>query len=171
MKVIAQMQDNSVIEVKGQDKVLISKAGAKITAFYCSLLKSQIECYWACLVYILTIARNTDKRYETSSLNKFYNTIQWFMESLYDEKIIEDYEACSLETIKNAYDRYQESRFVKLSEGGKKKESVVEVLVPIEELEGFESKIKFFKQTRYNSFISPTELARQSIKEVTMPKL
>lgn len=119
-----------MIEVR-EEKVVISVAGAKIIAFYCSLLKSQIECYWACLVYVLTIARNSDKKYETSSLNKFYNTIQWFMESLYDEKIIEDYEACSLETIKNAFDRYQEARFVRLVEAGKKKESVVEVLVPI----------------------------------------
>jgi hypothetical protein len=65
-------------------------------AFYCSLLRSQIECHWASLVYIITIARSQDHRYETSSLNKFFDTVQWFMESLFDEKVIEDYEACSL---------------------------------------------------------------------------
>lgn len=134
MRVIAQMQENSVIELKGEDKVSMSVSGTRIIAFYCSLLKSQIECYWACLVYVLTIARNADKKYQTSSLNKFYDTIQWFMQSLYDEKIVEDYEACSLETIKNAFGRYQQARFVKLTEGGKKKESVVEVIMPIEQL-------------------------------------
>jgi hypothetical protein len=63
MRVIAQMQENSVIELKGEDKVSMSVSGTRIIAFYCSLLKSQIECYWACLVYVLTIARNADKKY------------------------------------------------------------------------------------------------------------
>jgi glycerone phosphate O-acyltransferase/fatty acyl-CoA reductase len=94
------------------------------------------------------------------------------MESLYDEKIIEDYEACSLETIKNAFDRYQREGFVRLEAGGKKKESVVEVLIPIEVLEGFENKIKFFRKSAYTSFISPTEVARQSLRELSaIPKL
>jgi hypothetical protein len=88
------------------------------------------------LVYILTISRSEDHRYETASLNKFYDTIQWFTESLYDEKVIEDYEACSLEIIKNAFDKYQKEKLVRLSPGGKKKESVVEVIVPSEQLEG-----------------------------------
>ena len=48
--------------------------------------------------------------------------------------------------------------------GGKKKESVVEVLVPIETLEGFENKIKFFRKSIYNSFTSPTEVAKQSLR-------
>ena len=56
------------------------------------------------------------------------------MESLYDEKAIEDYEACSLETIKNAFEQYQKQKFVKLVPGGKKKDAQVEVLAPIEQL-------------------------------------
>ena len=53
------------------------------------------------------------------------------MESLYDEKVIEDYEACSLEIIKNAFEKYQKQKYVRLIPGGKKKESVVEVVAPI----------------------------------------
>lgn len=98
MKVINLMQDNLVIELKESNKIIISPSGtgARMIAFYCSLLRAEVECYWACLVYIITLARNHDNRYETSSLDKFYDTIQWFMESLYDEKAIESYEACSL---------------------------------------------------------------------------
>jgi hypothetical protein len=102
--------------------------------FYQSLVRPEIECYWASLVYIITLSRNHDNLYETSSLDKFYDTIQWYMESLYDEKAIEDYEACSLETIKNAFDQYQKQKFVKLTSGSKKKEAQVEVLVPCEQL-------------------------------------
>ena len=42
MLVIAQMQENSVIELKSEEKVAISICGTRIIAFYCSLLKSQI---------------------------------------------------------------------------------------------------------------------------------
>jgi uncharacterized protein (DUF433 family) len=47
------------------------------------------------------------------------------MESLYDEKVIEDYEACSLETIKNAFEKYQKMKFVRLIPGSRKKDSLV----------------------------------------------
>lgn len=93
------------------------------------------------------------------------------MESLYSEKVIQDYEACSLETIKNAFEKYQKQKFVRLVSGNKKKESVVEVLLPWEQLEGFENKIKFFRKTVYNSFISPTEVAKQSLRDLGTPRL
>ena len=131
MRELMQMKDNEIIDFKCPQKLVINLLGSKILAFYCSLIKSQVECYWACLLYVLTIARSAHKRYETSSLPKFYDTIQWYMESLFQEKIIEDYEACSLESIKNAFDCYQEAKFVKLVPGGKKKDSVVQVLASI----------------------------------------
>jgi glycerone phosphate O-acyltransferase/fatty acyl-CoA reductase len=86
------------------------------------------------------------------------------MESLYEEKVIEDYEACSLESIKNAFETYQKQKLVKLTAGGKKKESVVEVLVPLEQLEGLENNIKFFRKSVYSSVLSPTEVAKSSLK-------
>lgn len=123
MKVITLMQDNLLIEIKDMTKVIISpcSTAARMIAFYCSLLRSEVECYWACLVYIHTLARSHDSHYETSSLDKFYDTIQWFMQSLYEEKVIQDYDACSLETIKNAFEKYQKQKFVKLVPGGRKK--------------------------------------------------
>ena len=173
MKVITLMEDNLVIEIKDVNKVIVSASstGARMMAFYCSLLRSEVECYWACLVYILTLARTHDNRYETSSLDKFYDTIQWFMESLYGEKVIQDYDACSLETIKNAFEKYQKQKFVKLIPGTRKKESVVEVLLSPEQLEGFENQIKFFRKTAFSSFISPTEVAKQSLRDIAHPKL
>ena len=70
--------------------------GSRMMSFYLSLMRPEIECYWACLVYIISLSKNHDSLYETASLDKFYDTIQWYMESLYDEKVIENYESCSL---------------------------------------------------------------------------
>jgi hypothetical protein len=60
---------------------------------------------------------------------------------------------------------------VKLTSGGKKKEAQVEVLVPYEQLEGFENKIKFFRRALFNAFISPTEVAKQSLRDFGTPRL
>lgn len=134
MAVVAQMCDNQVLELRASEKVVISLAGSRMIAFYCSILRSQIECYWASLVYLITIARNQENLHETASLGKFFDTVQWFMESLYDEKVIEDKEACSLELIKNAFERYQKQKIVRLVAGAKKRDARVEVLVPLEQL-------------------------------------
>ncbi len=48
-------------------------------AFFCSLLKAHIECYWASIVYIISISRNEEHKYEANSLSKFFDTVQWFM--------------------------------------------------------------------------------------------
>jgi hypothetical protein len=42
MRVVTQLQDNLVVELKGEEKVVISASGARMIAFYCSLLRSQI---------------------------------------------------------------------------------------------------------------------------------
>ena len=58
------------------------------------------------------------------------------MESLYGEKVIEDYEACSRELIKNAFEKFQKLKLIKMTAGRKKKEAVIEVLVEVEQIEG-----------------------------------
>jgi hypothetical protein len=56
------MIKNSVIFKQSDDKLLISKQQEKYFVFYCSLLRPAIECYWAALVYFLTIA-NKEQNY------------------------------------------------------------------------------------------------------------
>jgi hypothetical protein len=85
------MSQNLILEMKEEDKVVIHPHAEKMIGFHCSLLKSLIECYWAIIVYIITISKSDGQRQEIASLEKFYDTVQWFMESLYDEKVIENY--------------------------------------------------------------------------------
>jgi hypothetical protein len=165
------MADNEIVEILAGERVVISQRGTMMLGFYCSLLRAQVESYWASLVYIKTIARSQERRQETSSLNKFFDTVQWFMESLYGEKVIEDYEACSLELIKNAFEKYQKLRLIRMTAGGKKKEAVIEVLVDVQQIEGLENEIKFFRRNAVSSVLSPMEVAKSSMKELAMSKL
>jgi hypothetical protein len=62
MNAIQQMQDNEILELKHGDKVVISSKGTRMIAFYCSLIRPQIESYWASLVYIKTISKSQDSK-------------------------------------------------------------------------------------------------------------
>lgn len=93
------------------------------------------------------------------------------MESLYGEKVIEDYEACSRELIKNAFEKYQRLKMIRMTAGGKKKEAMIEVLVNVQQIEGLENEIKFFRRNAVSSVLSPMEVAKSSMKELMMSKL
>ena len=85
---VAVMKENGILDQLDSGKLIVGKHGMRMIGFLCSLLRSQIESYWASLVYILSIARTQERKYETTSLDKFYDTVQWFMESLYGEKVV-----------------------------------------------------------------------------------
>lgn len=101
-KVIREMADDCIIQLK-DERLTVLPSGQRIVSFYCSLLRAHIDCHWASAVFALSIARNHAGRFEAASLSKFFGTVQWFMESLFEEKLIEDYEACSLECIRSAF--------------------------------------------------------------------
>jgi hypothetical protein len=98
--------------------------------------------------------------------------VQWFIESLYGEKMIEDYSSCSRELIKNAFEKFQKLKLIKIVAGGKKKEASIEVLVGLEQINELENEVKFFRKNALTSSgISPMEVARSSIKELASSKL
>lgn len=46
--------------------------------------------------------------------------MQWFIESFYDKKVLENYESCSLETIKNALKKYSRMGLMQIKAVSKK---------------------------------------------------
>ena len=51
------MDDDQLVQLKG-DRITVHPSGMRLLSFYCSLLKAQIECCWASLVYAISIARS-----------------------------------------------------------------------------------------------------------------
>ena len=72
----------------------------------------------------MSIAQSPDPKQEVTSMDKFYNYIQWYLESLYEEKVIENYESCSMETIRNAYKTYEDMGIVKTTYVSKKEQRI-----------------------------------------------
>lgn len=91
----------------------------------------------------MTIANSPDFKQEVTSMEKLFNYIQWYMESLYEEKVIENYEACSIETIRNAFRAYERMGLVKVTFVSRK-ETRVETIKPIEDFKELESNLKNF---------------------------
>lgn len=57
-----------------------------------------IESYWISFTYFL----GQDNRNQPHDQDSLYNKIQWLLESLYSQGQVKFYEACMLESIKNA---------------------------------------------------------------------
>jgi glycerone phosphate O-acyltransferase/fatty acyl-CoA reductase len=120
------MQENDILNRKqdDEDKILVHPKGDKLISLHFSLLRSLLECYWATLIYLISLVKNEEGLLEVGSYDKFYDMIQWQVESMYEEKVITHYEACSLQTIKNAVFTFSRMNFVKLTESQTKKREV-----------------------------------------------
>lgn len=67
-------------------------------SFLYQLLLPLLESYWITLTYFL-LSDHKNQAHEEEAL---FNKIQWMMESLIASGQVKFYEACSLQTIKNA---------------------------------------------------------------------
>jgi hypothetical protein len=61
-RVVREMEENQIVELR-EGKLRTHPQGLRMVAFYCSLLRAHIDCYWATMVYVLSIARTQDHRH------------------------------------------------------------------------------------------------------------
>lgn len=93
-QVVGLMQERGILETReGRLRV----RGEVALGFLCSLVWPLVDTYWFTLFYILTLLPA-----KTVAVTKIYQNVQWYAETLYEERIITFYESASQETIKNA---------------------------------------------------------------------
>ena len=68
-----------------------------MVTFLSSLIWPLVDTYWVTVVFLFSMRSN-----QTITQQKLIIQIQWFAESLYEERMLEHYESCSQDTIKNA---------------------------------------------------------------------
>ena len=68
-----------------------------MVSFLSSLIWPLVDTYWVTVVFLFSM-----KQKQPIAVSKFIIQIQWFAESLYEERVLEHYESCSQDTIKNA---------------------------------------------------------------------
>jgi len=165
-QLIERMTQRGILEIvqNGQAKVRVAQTGGDMMSFLCHLIWPFLESYWVTTVYLFSIRNRT-----TNTLQqKFIQEVQWFAESIHDERIIEFYEACSLDTIKNAFTVFKDMKVIsvtkKISDRTNANEDVVELILSEEKLKAMEEHVKkFLKDSFAKSVNSPIELARKSV--------
>lgn len=160
------MLERKILFQRENNTVTVDIRSDKIIHFECSFLSPLLECYWATMQYMLsTKYDNRDKTFELG-LAKFEEYVQWHIESLYEEKVIDHYEACSLETIKNATKTYASMGIITLREG---RETKVEIVAAEEKLTDLENHLRKFTM---NMKPVTSELLSKSTKfDLLNPKL
>lgn len=97
--ILDQMVRLSVLSVQ-DDKVKV--VDDKMVTYLCSLCWPLVESYWVTIVYIFQL--KTNPAFFTSE--KLTQQIQWYAESLGEERVLEHFESVSRDSINNALKKY-----------------------------------------------------------------
>jgi len=91
-------------------KVKITSVGEQLFTYLCFLVWPLVEGYWLTSMYLYTL-----KNRETSvSCEDFETEVQNFAESLYEDRSIEFYEACAIDTIRNAINVFKDMNLINI---------------------------------------------------------
>ncbi|CAD8153134.1 unnamed protein product [Paramecium octaurelia] len=166
---LQSMIEKNVLE-KVQEKIRVNQQfGEQASQFTCSLIWPLVECYWATIVYLYQLKRASDTN-TTFELSELITQIQGFAEQMYGEHIMEHYESCSIETIKNAINTYQTMRCIDISK--KDDSDQVSIVFTDQELLEVEAQVKKYLKNNYSKSISnPIDIARSLLDYTIIPKL
>jgi glycerone phosphate O-acyltransferase/fatty acyl-CoA reductase len=98
-RVIRFMVANGTLSLNG-DSVKFTGGSELFVSFLCSLIWPLIECYWVSLVFSSAVSPH-----KALSFERAVQSVQWFAESMYTERLLNFYESCSQESIKNALNK------------------------------------------------------------------
>lgn len=97
------MIDRKIILSQSQTGKLVLKVGAEtFILFASSLIWPMVDSYYATLLYTLSMAIGKEGSSSSVEAAHIVKRIQWLSESLYEERVLRFFEACNIESIKNA---------------------------------------------------------------------
>lgn len=135
-----------------------------MVTFLSSLVWPLVDTYWVTIVFLFSMRAN-----QSLTLQKLIIQIQWFAESLYEERMLEHYESCSQDTIKNALMVFKQWDIINILKDtvaapGKEKGESVKLLAKEEKLRNIEDHLKKFQKYIFAKTVTtPIDVARKSI--------
>lgn len=138
--------------------------GDEMVTFLSSLVWPLVDTYWVTIVFLFSMRAN-----QNLTLQKLIIQIQWFAESLYEERMLEHYESCSQDTIKNALIVFKQWEIINIlkenvAPPGKEKAEIVKLLAKEEKLRNIEDHLKKFQKYIFAKTVTtPIDVARKSI--------
>lgn len=101
LRTIELCKKRGVLE-ENNEKIKIKRTGELAISFLCSLIWPMIDTYWASLTFCSALRLK-----QALKMEKLIQSIQWFSDSMYEERNMSYYESCSQENIKNAVLAYE----------------------------------------------------------------
>lgn len=95
--VIDLMFKNNTLQHTSDGKIVLNSSRENYISFLNSLIWPFIDTYWVTFVFIFSLVPG-----KFVQEGKMYEKVQWFAQSLYEDQIIDFYESCSQEIIKNS---------------------------------------------------------------------
>lgn len=90
-------------------KIVLRLGSETFHIFVSSLIWPMIDSYYVTLLYGLSMAIGKDQGSAAIEASQIIKRIQWLSESLFEEKVIKYYEACNVESVKNAVALFKET--------------------------------------------------------------
>ena len=92
-KIILKLSSGSIVLRIGAETFIL---------FVSSLIWPMVDSYYVTVLYTLSMAIGKEGSSASVEAAHFVKKVQWFSEALYKERVIKYFEACNIESIKNA---------------------------------------------------------------------
>lgn len=102
-KVINVTSEKVWIDIQNDEQTIAA-------TFHANLVLPFIESYWMTLAYFAA----SENRQKLHDSDKVFSIIQWQTESLHEKKLVSFYEACMLESIKNAVKKFVQTGVIQI---------------------------------------------------------
>lgn len=163
-RVIEGMVTFGTLSVDG-DNLKFSNGTEHTVSFLCSLIWPLIECYWVTLVFSSAISPHKALTFERA-----VQSVQWFAESMYTERLLNYYESCSQESIKNALNKLIHVQILT-----KTQDQLVhmspECVADENRILGVADRMSHFRKAGFTKTISSVEELRRALLSELTPKL
>jgi len=158
--ILATMVQKGTFSLEDQ-KIKVLKKGEELMSYLCHLLWPFIETYWITSVFLFALKN----REEYTPYEKFTLEVQGFAESMYEERVLQFYEACSVDTIRNALNVFKERELIgtemRVDENTKVETEFVSLKISEVQLKEIVDNIqKFLKNSVANRMETPVDIAR-----------
>ena len=90
------------------DKFVLKVGAETFILFVSSLIWPMIDSYYATLLFTVSMAIGKEGSSASVEASEIVKKIQWLSESLYEERVLRLFEACNIESIKNAVATFRE---------------------------------------------------------------
>lgn len=102
------IERRSIIILPGQTNIMLRIGAETFILFMQSLIWPMVDSYYVTLLYAHSMAIGKEAISASVEATHIVKRIQWLSEALYEEKVIKYFEACNIESIKNAVATFKE---------------------------------------------------------------